>query len=249
MEKRRPCRQAGTRCRGWKVEPWRRNLFSGSRTGKRGSSACTRFALREKSARVSSPGMLKAMTVHEMVSRAADKRHHPRRHHRFGASRTQGTLPVVVRLLDRADLSSMVAPGFYEWGEGVGAGQPSLSAGPMVRRRAVGRRAADGAFARRTVGARDTGRLKDLPPQLVLLPTRTGERKRLGRARDCRIPRVGRMAARWSTCVFAGRESNDVRRTYVQNVDCGDPSPVTPDGFVGSSSRRTGGWSLRRSIR
>jgi Tol biopolymer transport system component len=33
---------------------------------------------------------------------------------------------------------------------------------------------------------------------------------------------------------FAGREPADVRRTYVQDVDGGEPRPVTPDGFVGS---------------
>src|SRR5438045_2684950 len=32
---------------------------------------------------------------------------------------------------------------------------------------------------------------------------------------------------------FAGREDADVRRTYVQDVDGGEPRPVTPDGFVG----------------
>ena len=32
---------------------------------------------------------------------------------------------------------------------------------------------------------------------------------------------------------FAGREASDVRRTYVQDVDGGEPRPVTPDGFVG----------------
>jgi Tol biopolymer transport system component len=32
---------------------------------------------------------------------------------------------------------------------------------------------------------------------------------------------------------FAGREAADVRRTYVQDVDGGEPRPVTPDGFVG----------------
>lgn len=32
---------------------------------------------------------------------------------------------------------------------------------------------------------------------------------------------------------FAGRDISDIRRTYVQDVDGGEPRPVTPDGFVG----------------
>lgn len=32
---------------------------------------------------------------------------------------------------------------------------------------------------------------------------------------------------------FAARDASDVRRTYVQHVDGGEPRPVTPDGFVG----------------
>jgi Tol biopolymer transport system component len=33
--------------------------------------------------------------------------------------------------------------------------------------------------------------------------------------------------------LFAGREAGDVQRTYVQDIDGGDPRPVTPNGFVG----------------
>jgi Tol biopolymer transport system component len=32
--------------------------------------------------------------------------------------------------------------------------------------------------------------------------------------------------------LFAGREANDVQRTYIQDMDGGDPRPVTPNGFV-----------------
>ena len=69
--------------------------------------------------------------------------------------------------------------------------------------------------------------------RLVLLPTGTGEARRLPRG-----PIVEYLDwAAWSPdgrrIFFAGRESGDVRRTYVQDVDGGEPRAVTPDGFVG----------------
>jgi len=120
---------------------------------------------------------------------------------------------------------------FYEWGEGVGTN-------PTV-------------FIRRTDGS-DAVRLGEGKPlalspdarwalviqentsqPLTLLPTGSGEVKRLPRG-----PIVEYLDwAAWSPdgrrIFFAGRESADVRRTYVQDVDGGEPRPVTPDGFVG----------------
>jgi Tol biopolymer transport system component len=120
---------------------------------------------------------------------------------------------------------------FYEWGEGVGA-QSTI----FLRR-------TDGGDALRLGEGRPLALSPDskwalaeqqsTAPQLVLLPTGTGDVKQLPRG-----PIVEYLDwASWSPdgrrIFFAGREAGDVRRTYVQDVDGGDPRPVTSDGFVG----------------
>jgi Tol biopolymer transport system component len=76
--------------------------------------------------------------------------------------------------------------------------------------------------------------MQDATPQrLIVLPTGVGQPKPLARGD---IEEYLDWAA-WSRdgrrIFFAGRGAGDVRRTYVQDVDGGQPRAVTPDGFVG----------------
>jgi hypothetical protein len=68
------------------------------------------------------------------------------------------------------------------------------------------------------------------PPELVLLPTRSGEPKRLRRGP---IDAYG-YAASWypdgKRVLFAGRARGRHDRLYAQRIDDGDPVPVTPEG-------------------
>ena len=64
-------------------------------------------------------------------------------------------------------------------------------------------------------------------------------RRELETSGDCRAVAIAEYLdwAAWSPdgrrIYFAGRDASDVRRTYVQDIDGGEPRPVTPDGFVG----------------
>jgi eukaryotic-like serine/threonine-protein kinase len=123
---------------------------------------------------------------------------------------------------------------FYEWGEGVGA-RPTVfirkTDGGDAVRLGDGRPLAlspDG----RWVLAIQNG-MKNSPPQLVLLPTGTGAPRWLARGQIVEYLEWAAWLPDGRRVVFGGRESKDVRRTYVQDVDGGDPRPVTPDGFVG----------------
>jgi hypothetical protein len=120
---------------------------------------------------------------------------------------------------------------FYEWGEGVGA------TSTVFIRKTDGSDAArlgEGKPLALAPDARWAHVVQENTPQpLALLPTGSGEVKRMPRG-----PIVEYLDwAAWSPdgrrIFFAGRESADVRRTYVQDVDGGEPRPVTPGGFVG----------------
>jgi serine/threonine protein kinase/Tol biopolymer transport system component len=70
------------------------------------------------------------------------------------------------------------------------------------------------------------------PPQLTLLPTGTGEQKSLSRGAISEY-----ISAGWfpdgRRIFFAGAEAGHGPRTYVQEIDGGQPRAVTDEGFVG----------------
>jgi Tol biopolymer transport system component len=69
--------------------------------------------------------------------------------------------------------------------------------------------------------------------QLTLLPAGTGDARRLPRGSIVEHLDWAAWSPDGRRVFFAARETGDVRRTYVQDVDGGDPRPVTPNGFVG----------------
>jgi Tol biopolymer transport system component len=120
---------------------------------------------------------------------------------------------------------------FYEWGEGVGA-RPTIFVrkidGSDAVRLGEGRPLAlspDGQWA---LAVED-----DSAGQLMLLPTRTGDVRRIPRGPIAEYLDWAAWSPDGRRIYFAGREAPDLRRTYVMDVDDGVPRPVTPDGFVG----------------
>jgi len=70
--------------------------------------------------------------------------------------------------------------------------------------------------------------------QLILLPTGTGEARRLPRGPIIEYLDWGAWSPDSRRIFFAGQEQGDHRRTYIQDLDGGEPRPVTPDGLVGT---------------
>jgi Tol biopolymer transport system component len=137
--------------------------------------------------------------------------------------------------LDYSTVADLSADGrtllFYEWGEGVGA------------RSTIFIRKTDGSDA---IGLGEGSPLalspdtrwalvlqETMPQQLVLLPTGTGDLKQLPRGTIVEYLDWATWSRDGRRIFFAGRESGDVRRTYVEDVDGGNPRPITSDGFVG----------------
>ena len=208
--------------------------FSGSRSGKGGSSAL--YAVKpggQERTVFASPGALKLNDISRDGQRVLLTRGTTR-----GGIMGRGNDETTERELSWFDYSTVAdlsADGrtllFYEWGEGVGA-RPTIFIRKMVGGDAVrlgeGRPLALSPDARSVVAIQDGS-----PPQLVVLPAGTGDVKPLPRG-----PIVEYFDwAVWSPdgrrVFFAAREAGDVRRTFVQDIDGGDPRPVTPDGFVG----------------
>ena len=69
--------------------------------------------------------------------------------------------------------------------------------------------------------------------QLIVLPAGTGDVKRMPRGSIVEYLDWAAWSPDGRRIYFAGRDATDVRRTYVQDMDGGEPRPVTPDGFVG----------------
>ena len=84
------------------------------------------------------------------------------------------------------------------------------------------------------------------PPQIVLLPTGAGEARHLERFG---IEQYGYGAA-WlpngKGIVFVGREKGRPMRTFVQDLDGGQPRPVTPEGVTGNAVSPDGKLLLGR---
>jgi Tol biopolymer transport system component len=208
--------------------------FTGSRSGKGGSSALYAVTLAGRERAVfTSPGTIK---LHDI---SADGRRVllTRGTTRGGIVAFSPTSSKERELswLDYSTVADLSSDGrtllFYEWGEGVAA-KPTVfvrstdggDAVPLGEGRPLAL-SPDGQWA---LAIQD-----EASTRIALLPTRTGDVKPLPNG-----PIVEYLDwAAWSpdrrNVYFAGRDTSDVRRTYVQNIDGGDPRPITPDGFVG----------------
>ena len=87
------------------------------------------------------------------------------------------------------------------------------------------------------------------PPQIILLPTGAGQTRVLERFG---IEQYGYGAA-WlpngKSVVFVGKEKEHVVRTYLQDVDGGQPRPVTPEGVTGSLVSPDGKFLVGRDVK
>ena len=231
----------GTLSSGWKAlqglawsgtgdEIW----FTGSRTGKGGSSALYAVTLDGRERLVfSSPGTLKLHDISADGQRVLLTRGTTR-----GGVVSLGPGGAKERELSWFDYSTVAdlsADGkmllFYEWGEGV-AGKPTVfirgTDGSDAVRLGEGRPLAlsrDGQWA---LAVQD-----DASTQLVLLPTRTGDVRPLPRGSIAEYLDWAAWSPDLRRIYVAGRDAADARRTYVQDVDGGEPRPLTRDGFVG----------------
>jgi Tol biopolymer transport system component len=207
--------------------------FTGSRSGKGGSSALYAVTLTGRERTVfSSPGTLKLNDIsHDgqvLLTRGTSRGG-------IMASGGEGTKDRELSWFDYSTVGDLSADGktllFYEWGEGVGAKFTTFIRkmdGSDAVRLGEGRPLAlspDGQWA---LAVED-----DSTGQLLLLPTRTGDVRRIPRGPIAEYLDWATWSPDGRRIYFAGREASDVRRTYVQDVDGGEPRPVTPDGFVG----------------
>jgi eukaryotic-like serine/threonine-protein kinase len=208
--------------------------FTGSRSGKGGSSALYAVTLgRQERTVFSSPGMLKLNDISHDGQRVLLTRGTTR-----GGIMGLGAGAAAERDLSWFDYSTVAdisADGrtllFYEWGEGVSA-TPTI----FIRR-------TDGGDAVRLGEGRPLALSPDVrwvvalqggpDSQLTLLPAGTGDARRLPRGSIVEHLDWAAWSPDGRRVFFAARETGDVRRTYVQDVDGGDPRPVTPNGFVG----------------
>jgi Tol biopolymer transport system component len=208
--------------------------FTGSRSGKGGSSTLYALTLSGRERIVfSSPGTLKLNDVSSdgksvLLTRGTTRGG-------IMGFRPDDAKERDLSWLDYSTVADLSSDGrtllFYEWGEGVAAKSTVFirkSDGSEVVRLGEGRPLALSPDGRWAAAVQESS-----PQQLALLPTGIGEVKRMPRG-----PIIEYLDwAAWSPdgrqIFFAARESADLLRTYVQDVDGGEPRPVTPDGFVG----------------
>ena len=207
--------------------------FTGSRTGRGGSSALYAVSLTGRERTVfASPGTLKlndiAPSGHVLITRGTTRGG-------IVGLAPDGTKDRELSWFDYSTVADLSRDGntllFYEWGEGVKA-QPTV----FIRRM-------DGSDAVRLGEGRPLALSRDAqwalaiqgegPGELVLLPTRTGEVRRLPRGAIAEYLDWAVFSPDGRRVYFAAREGSDVNRTYVQDLDVGEPRPVTSDGFVG----------------
>ena len=207
--------------------------FTGSRSGKGGSSALYAVTLAGRERLVfSSPGTLKLHDISPDGQRVLLTRGTTR-----GGVVSLGPDGAKERELSWFDYST-VADLSSGWKDAV-----VLRVGRR-RRRASQRFSFEGRTAAMRFVWAKAGRSRYRLMASGRLPSRT---KRPHRWRCCRL-RTGEVRpmprgpiaeyldwAVWSPdgrrIYFAGRDASDVRRTYVQDVDGGEPRPVTPDGI------------------
>ncbi len=205
--------------------------FTGSRTGKGGSSALYAVTLGGREREVfASPGTLKLLDISPDGQRVLLTRGTTR----GGIVGGNGIKDRELSWFDYSTVADLSADGktvlFYEWGEGVGA-KPTIfirtTEGGDAVQLGEGRPLAlspDGEWALAVQDAASS--------RIALLPTRTGDVKQLPRGAVVEYLDWAAWAPDRRHIFFSGREAGDVRRTYVQNIDGGDPTAVTPDGFV-----------------
>lgn len=207
--------------------------FTGSRTGKGGSSALHAVSVTGRERTVfSSPGTLKLNDISRdgqvLLTRGTTRGG-------IMALGAGGTTDRELSWFDYSTVGDLSADGktllFYEWGEGVGAKSTiflrTTDGGDAVRL-GEGRPLALSRDGQWTIAVQD-----DSSAQLVLLPTRTGDVRRMARGPIAEYLDWAAWSPDGRRIYFAARDASDVRRTYVQDVDGGEPRPVTPDGFVG----------------
>ena len=207
--------------------------FSGSRTGKNGSSALHAVTLagRERSV-YSAPGMLKLNDIsrdgqHVLLTRGTTRGRI--------AGLANGAAERDLSWFDYSTVADLSPDGrtllFYEWGEGVGA-VPTIFIRSTEGSDAV--QLGEGKPLALSPDARSVVALEgNESRQLIVLPAGTGDVKRMPRGSIVEYLDWAAWSRDGRRIYFAGRDAADVRRTYVQDVDGGEPRPVTPDGFVG----------------
>jgi eukaryotic-like serine/threonine-protein kinase len=208
--------------------------FSGSRTGKGGSSALFAVTLDGRERPVYAiPGAIKLNDVSRDGSRVLLTRGTTRA--RITALEASTRTERDLSWFDYSTVADLSSDGrtllFYEWGEGV-SGRPTVfirrTDGSDPVRLGEGRPLSLSPDARWVVAIQE-----EQGQQLMLMPTATGELKRLARGAVIEYLDWAAWSPDGRRVFFSGRESGDVRRTYVQDVDGGEPRPVTPGGFVG----------------
>jgi eukaryotic-like serine/threonine-protein kinase len=67
------------------------------------------------------------------------------------------------------------------------------------------------------------------PPDFVLLPTGVGQQRPVPTGNV--IPATGQFSADSKRLLFEGHEAGHAARVYIENLDGGQPRPITPEGF------------------
>jgi Tol biopolymer transport system component len=207
--------------------------FTGSRSGKGGSSSLYAVNLDGRERTVfSSPGALKLNDISRngqvLLTRGTTRGG-------IMAGGVEGETERELSWFDYSTVADLSADGktllFYEWGEAVG-GKPTIFVRTLDGRDAV--RLGEGRpLALSPDGQWALAVHNDDPAQLLLLPTGTGDIRRMARGDVAEYLDWATWSRNGRRIYFAARDGADVRRTYVQDVDGGAPRAITPDGFVG----------------
>ncbi len=208
--------------------------FSGSRAGKGGTSTLYAAKLSGQQRTVfSSPGTLRLNDISRDGRRVLLTRGTSRGRVMWAGADGAGEHDL--SWFDYSTVADLSSDGstllFYEWGEGVG-GRPTI----FIRKTDGGDavRLGDGRPLALSPDTRWVAAIQDNQPQpLVLLPTGTGDVRRMPKGSIVEYLDWAAWSPDGRKILFAGRESGDVQRTYIQDVDGGGPRPLTPDGFVG----------------
>jgi WD40 repeat protein len=209
--------------------------FTGSRVSQGGSRALYAVTRAGREREIfSSPGTLKLYDIARDGQRVLLLRGTPRSSVMVQAPGVEGEREF--SWFDYTTVADLSADGkallFYEWGEGVG-GTPTTylrrTDGSPAVRLGEGRPFALSPDGRWALAVEQTS-----PRQLVLLPTGPGEVRRLPRGGITEYLDWAAWSPDGRRILFAAQESAERRRTYVQDIEGGEPRAVTPDGVVGT---------------